>query len=140
MHLGTDPHPDAFFGQNLIPRNLSSTDSLSIRCETPDEQSMTAINLGTATFTLAKAKLQLDVAACASLNGPDLLPKDNADLLTTDIWMDKGHSFHFSFNVSFNELLPDPGAANEDSIAAFIALILTQAPVCHVRSCCGFCY
>ena len=101
---------------------------------------MKTIKLGNASFTLAQALLQLEVAASASLNGPDLLLKESADLITTDIWMHKGHNFHFSFNVSFNELFPEPGTANGDSIIAFIASILTQAPVCHVRSYYGFCY
>jgi hypothetical protein len=94
---------------------------------------MTTINLGAASWLLAKAKLRLELAASASLNAQDLLLKDK-DLLTKDVWIYKGHNFHFSLNISCDSCYLESGVLNGDTVAHFIASALTQAPVGRVTS------
>lgn len=94
---------------------------------------MTTINLGGASWTLAKDKLHLEVAAFASLGAHGLLD-DEENLLNKDVWIDKGNKFHFSFHISFNGLPLDSGAPNGDIVPGFVASALTQAPVGHIRS------
>ena len=95
---------------------------------------MNTINLGAASWTLARAQLRLEVAASALLDAHDLALKDPEDLRRNDTWIDKGHNFHFSFHISFNGLPSSFGALNADTGSDFIALALTQAPVGWVRS------
>ena len=96
---------------------------------------MTTINLGTASWTLAKAKLRLEVAACASLDAPGPLLQNSQDLLATDIWIHRGHDFHLAFHLSFNNLPSESSAVDGDPLAHFIYSVLTQAPVgaCQIR-------
>jgi hypothetical protein len=94
---------------------------------------MTTINLGAASWTLANAKLRLDVAASASLDTQDLLVQDEG-LLTKDVWIHKGHNFHSSFHISCDSWPPESGVLNGDSLADFIGSALTQAPVGRVTS------
>jgi hypothetical protein len=95
---------------------------------------MTTLNLGAASWALAKARLRLEVAASASLDAHDLVLKDNEDLLSEDIWIQKGHNFHFSFLISFDSVSSNSDMLNGDTLPDFVASVLTQAPVRGVRS------
>ena len=91
--------------------------------------SVTAIRLGAASWILAKANIQLQLAASASLDSHGLPLSDQRDLLTKDVWMHMGHDFHFYLRISFDSMSSMFGKPTENALTDFIASILTQAPV-----------
>jgi hypothetical protein len=94
---------------------------------------VTAIRLGAASWILAKANIQLQLAASVSLDSHGLPLSDKRDLLIKDVWMHMGHDFHFSFRISFDRMSSMFGMPTENALTDFIASVLTQAPVSRVR-------
>jgi hypothetical protein len=95
--------------------------------------SVAAIRLGAASWILAKANIQLHLAASVSLDSHGLPLSDQRDLLTKDVWMRMGHDFHFSFCISFDSMSSMFGMPTENALTDFLASVLTQAPVGPVR-------